>query len=261
MIDVLVVDDEPMARARLRRLVKAQPDLRLLGECASSVEALDAIRAKRPDVVFLDIDMPGMNGFDMISRVPEAERPLIVFVTAYEEFALGAFDLSAIDYLLKPFDPDRFATTLERIRARLREGATAPADAAPAGLPSLAALLDSLRAREREPVPERLVVRAGSELVFVPVRDIDWISAADNYVELHVGAETYLLRETLASVERRLEPAAFVRIRRDAIVNLARVRAVRTGNGQDADLVLRNGHILRLGRAYRSRVTERWQGA
>ena len=240
MIKVLVVDDEPVARARLRRLVEAEPDLRLLAECRNSDEALAAIAEHAPDVVFLDVDMPGTNGMDMIAHLPEAGRPLVVFVTAYQEFAVRAFELPAIDYLLKPYDPERFRAALERVRARLAEPVP--------------------QVREPERAPERLVVRARDEHVFVNVRDIDWISAADNYVEVHVGARSYFLRETLASVERRLEAASFVRIRRDAIVNGDRVRAVRTGADEDFEIVLHDGTTLRLGRAYRARLTERWQG-
>ena len=254
MIEVLIVDDEPMARSRLRRLVEAETDLNLVAECARGEEAVEAIRAHRPHAVFLDIDMPGMSGFEVIDALLPDERPLVVFVTAYDEFAVRAFELHALDYLLKPYDPERFATTLARLRERV--AAAAPLTSRP-DLASLAALLEEVRARG----PERLVVRSGQELVFVAVQDIDWIGAADNYVELHVGAQTHLLRETLASVERRLSPASFARIRRDAIVNLARVHAVRPGAGDDFEIVLHDGRTLPLGRSYRARVTERWQGS
>jgi two-component system LytT family response regulator len=158
----------------------------------------------------------------------------------------------ALDYLLKPYDPERFEAAVERVRRRVAEsgaGGGSPADA-------LAAFLDEVRARG----PERLVVRSGQEMRFVAVRDVDWIGAADNYVELHVGGEVHLLREPLSSVERRLSPASFARIRRDAIVNLSRVRAVRPGEDGEFEIVLHDGRTLRLGRSYRARVTERWQG-
>jgi two-component system LytT family response regulator len=256
MIDVLIVDDEPMARARLQRLVEGEADLRLRGEAARGDEAVAAIRAHRPDVVFLDIDMPGMNGFEVIESLAPDERPLLVFVTAYDEFAVRAFEVHALDYLLKPYDPERFAAAVARVRERLAASAAVGGAAPRADAASLAALLAQVRSRG----PERLVVRSGQEMVFVAVRDIDWIAAADNYVELHVGPQVHLLRETLASVERRLSPAAFVRIRRDAIVNLERVRAVRAGEDGDDQVVLHDGRTLRLGRSYRARVTERWQG-
>jgi two-component system, LytTR family, response regulator len=197
--------------------------------------------------------MPGMSGFEVIDALLPEERPFIVFVTAYDEFAVRAFEVHALDYLLKPYDPERFAAALARLRERVAAapGATTGADPA-----AIAALLEEVRARG----PERLVVRSGQELLFVAVRDIDWIGAADNYVELHVGSQVLLLRETLASVERRLSPASFARIRRDAIVNLARVRSVRPGEDDDFEIVLHDGRTLPLGRTYRARVTERWQG-
>lgn len=263
MIDVLIVDDEPLARARLRRLVSKENDLRLIGECANGGEAVAAIREGRPALVFLDIDMPDMSGFEVLDSLPPARRPAVVFVTAYDEFAVRAFEIHALDYLLKPFEAPRFAIALARARAHLAAGHT--------GVGALSALLEEVRARQRAIEgmmrsagpnhPHRLVVRSGHDLVFVQVRDIDWISAADNYVELHLGNVSHLLRETLTSVERRLDPARFLRIRRDAIVNLDRVRAVRNGATGEPEMILRSGTTLRLGRAYRARVTERWQGA
>jgi two-component system LytT family response regulator len=262
-IDVLVVDDEPLARARLKRLIEDESDLRLIGECVDGEEAIAAIRAGDPALVFLDVDMPDMTGFDVIEAIPPARRPAVVFVTAYDEFAVRAFEVHALDYLLKPFDADRFAATLARVRSQLattRDTTLAP----------LAALLEEVRARQqslerslrmpRAAWPERIVVRTGQELVFVRVRDVDWFSSADNYVELHIGRTAHLVRETLTNVERRLDPEHFVRIRRDAIVNLDRVRAVRIGETGEPEIVLQDGVTLRLGRAYRARVTERWQG-
>jgi two-component system LytT family response regulator len=257
MIDVIIVDDEPMARARLRRLVGHEADLRLRAECARGEEAVEAIRSHRPHVVFLDVDMPGMSGFDVVEAIPAAERPLVVFVTAYDEFAVRAFEVHALDYLLKPYDQERFATMLARVRERVAPRLNGAPAGAGADLAAMAAMLEEMRARG----PERLVVRSGQEMVFVAVRDVDWIEAADNYVELHVGTQVHLLRETLSSVERRLSPAAFARIRRDAIVNLERVRAVRPAEDGDFEIVLRDGRTLALGRTYRARVTERWQGA
>ncbi len=263
MIDVLIVDDEPLARARLRRLVEREPDLRLIGECVNGDEALAAIRAGAPRLVFLDIDMPDMTGFEVIEALPAQARPAIVFVTAYDEFAVRAFEVHALDYLLKPFDAARFTETLARARAQL----VAPDSH---GLGALTRLLEEMRSRQvaldralRRAQPswaERLVVRSGDELLFVRVADIDWLAAADNYVELHCGRTTHLVRETLAKVERQLDPERFLRIRRDAIANLDRARAVRPGVSGEPEIVMRDGTALRLGRAYRHRVTERWQG-
>jgi two-component system LytT family response regulator len=262
MISVMIVDDEPMARARLRRLVEKETDLTLVGEHGRGADAVAAIRKARPDVVLLDVDMPDMNGFEVIEALDPEERPLVVFVTAYDAFAVRAFDVHALDYWLKPYDPERFASALDRVRERLARaagggggGAGGSAAAASADRGALEAMLAEVRARG----PERIVVREGQEMVFVPVKDIDWIEAADNYVELHVAGRSHLLRETLAGVERRLSPARFARIRRDAIVNLERVRSVRPGDGGDDEIVLHDGRTLRLGRSYRAKITERWQ--
>ena len=263
MIEVLIAEDEPLARARLRRLVEDERDLKLLGECLNGREAITAIREGQPRLVFLDIDLSDMTGFDVLDALPPARRPAVIFVTAYDEFAVRAFEIHAVDYLLKPFDRARFADALARARAQI----AAPRDPA---LGPIVRLLEEVRAHQRSLEhalggrhpgwPERLVVRSGQELLFVQVKDLDWISAADNYVELHVGAATHLLRETLSGVERRLDPAQFIRIRRDAIVNLARVRSVRLGENGEPCVRLHDGTSLRLGRAYRARVTQRWQG-
>jgi two-component system LytT family response regulator len=263
MIDVVIVDDERLARARLRRLIEREPDLRLVGECANGQEAIDAIREGRPALVFLDIDMPDISGFDVLDALPASARPAVIFVTAHDEFAVRAFQVHALDYLLKPLEAARFRDAV----ARARTVVAGPGPARPA---SLGAVLEELRSWQRSVErsvrqqtarwPERLVVRNGRELEFVAVADLDWIGAADNYVELHAGTKVHLLRETMSGIEGRLDPRQFVRIRRDAIVNLARVKAVRPGANGEPDLVLRDGTTLRLGRAYRGRVTSRWQG-
>jgi two-component system LytT family response regulator len=264
VIDVLIVEDEPLARMRLRRLIEEERDLRLLGECLNGREALAAIHEGQPRLVFLDVGLPDMTGFDVLEALPPAKRPEVIFVTAYDEFAVRAFEVHAVDYLLKPFDRRRFAGALARARAQI----AAPLDPT---LGPIVRLLEEVRAHHRSLEralsageagwPERLVVRSGEELLFVQVSDLDWISAADNYVELHLTGSTHLLRETLSGVERRLDPAQFIRIRRDAIVNLSRVRSVRPGPDGEPLVVMQDGTSLRLGRAYRGRVTQRWQGA
>jgi len=256
-IDVLVVDDEPLARARLRRLVEEEPDLRLIGECVNGEEAVAAIRAASPRLVFLDVDMPDMTGFDVLEAVPATRRPAVVFVTAYDEFAVRAFEVHALDYLLKPFDASRFATTLARVRSQLRS----PRDAS---LEPLAALLEEMRTRQqslerslRQPGaawPERLVVRSGQELVFVRVRDIDWLSSADNYVELHTGGQTFLLRETISRLELKLDPTVFARIHRGTIVNIACIHQVLPATHGDFALLLQSGARLIASRTYAARL-------
>jgi two-component system LytT family response regulator len=263
LIEVLIVEGDPLTRDRLRRLVQGESDLRLLGECANGRDAIAVIRERRPGLIFLDVHMPDMSGFDVVEALPAGQRPAVVFVSAYDEFAVRAFEVRALDYLLEPVDRPRFADALARARAQIA-ASTHPAMA------PVTSLLEEIRSHQRtlermihrhgRSWPERLVVRSGQGLTFVRVRDVDWISSADNYVELHVGSAVHLLRETLSSTESRLDPERFVRIRRDAIVNLGRVRSVRPSAAGIPEIVLQDGTTLRLGRAYRARVTKRWQG-
>jgi two-component system LytT family response regulator len=200
---VVVVDDEPLGRERLRTLLAAEPHVRLVGEYATGEEALAAIAGDPPDVAFLDVQMPGTDGLALARRVAErvpADRsPVIVFVTAYSAYALEAFEVRATDYLLKPFDRSRFRDALERARERVGARAAAPC---------------------------RFVVRTGARLHLVPADDVDWIAGDGNYVRLHGGGRSHLVRETLKSVERRLDPARFVRIHRSAIVNVGRIASL-----------------------------------
>ena len=262
VIRTVVVDDEPLAREGLRVRLGREEDIEIVGEADDGPSAVNAVLTLRPDLVFLDVQIPGFDGFDVVSRTASTYLPTIIFVTAYDRYALQAFEVHALDYLLKPFDQARFSEAVARARAHIG----APRDPS---LRGVAALLEEVRARQRSiersmdrtPAawPQRLVVRDGPELRFVPVADVDWFGAADNYVELHVAGKMHLFRETLSNVERKLDPARFTRIRRDAIVNLERVRAVRPGETGELEVVLSDGTTLRLGRAYRDRMTERWQ--
>jgi two-component system LytT family response regulator len=231
---VLVVDDEPMARARLRRMLGAEHGVHILGECSNGDEAAAALGSLKPDVVFLDIQMPGMDGFGTLHRASSAWRPHVVFVTAFSEHAVDAFEHGAVDYLLKPYSRERLRVSLERARVALQRVASG------AG----------------ESFPERLPVPVGHRLRMVPVQSIDCVIAQLNYVELHVGAERLVLRETMAAMEQQLDPRHFARIHRSRIVRIAAVSEIETL--ESGRYVIRLGSGLRLssGPAYRDRVRQ-----
>src|SRR5262249_6127607 len=203
-IRTLIVDDEPLARERLRQLLERETEIELIGECADGRAAVEAIQKNSPELVFLDIQMPELDGFGVIEAINVEPAPVIVFVTAHDKFALRAFEVHAVDYLLKPFDRERFQTALGRAieRVRHREDQTVQQ--------RQAALLAELRPASKP--AERLAVKSAGRVIFVKLSDIDWIEAAHNYVELHVGKESHLLRETLNAIESRLPPDIFVRI-------------------------------------------------
>jgi len=243
---VLIVDDEPLARERIRTLAAREPDLDVVGECGDGRSAAEAIRRLAPDLVFLDIQIPELDGFAVLAEAGGGRLPLVIFVTAYDQYAVRAFEVHAVDYLLKPFDRRRFASALARARERLRKPA-APADFSR----ELRALLGTLAE------PARLAIRAPGGIQMVVARDIDWVEAAGNYVALHVGATSHLLRRTLGELEAELPAAHFLRIHRSAIVNLARIRELRAADHGDAVVVLAGGQELRLGRSYRAQLEKR----
>lgn len=248
-ISGLIVDDEPLARRKLRRLLRAAVDFEVVAEAANGAEAIEAMTALRPDVVFLDVQMPQIDGLDVIRAVPEAELPLVVFVTAYSRHAVKAFELQALDYLVKPFDKRRFAGTLQRVRERL-------AAADPQVAKRLLAALESMRSA---PVYlDRVLVRDSGSATLVPVGRIDWIEAYGNYVKLHTGDTTHLLRESMKALERQLDPTGFSRIHRSTIVNLDRVQQLNALFHGDYQVVLTDGTELRLSRSYRDRLRSSW---
>ena len=243
----LIVDDEPLARLRLRALLAQENDVVVIGECADGAAAIAEIEGLRPDVVFLDVQMPELDGFDVIEAVGPSRMPLVVFVTAYDQYALDAFRVRALDYLLKPFEDERFRDTLARARARLEETRQR-------GAPDsrLEALVADIAATRRH--VQRLVVRSGGRVFFLRVDDLDWIEAADNYVRLHVGRASHLLRETLKQLEQRLDPERFVRIHRSAIVNLDRIQELEPWFHGEYIVILRDGTRLRASRTFARRL-------
>ncbi len=234
-IKVLIVDDEPLARQRLQRLLRAEPDLTLLPACADGRAAVAAVREHRPDLLFLDVQMPEMNGFDVLAELGAAQTPAVIFVTAHDEFALRAFEAHALDYLLKPFGAERARVALERARTFLAGGSRRGFERQLAGL---------LRATAGERgVPTILVKKRGRVLVLRP-DEIDHVEAFGDYVRLHAGKDVHVLRATLAEMERRLGPAGFVRIHRSRLVNWRRVREYVDDREHDAEVVLTNGARL-----------------
>jgi two-component system, LytTR family, response regulator len=244
MISVLVVDDEPPARRRILSLLAEQPDLEVVGECGNGREAIAAILELRPDLVFLDVQMPEVNGFDVIETIGPAAMPVVVFATAYDEFALRAFDAHALDYLLKPFDQERFERTLERVRFELRRVRADGEDE------RLRALVRALRGEGAR--LERLPVRVGQRTRLIALDDVDYMEARSNYVRLHVGERSYLVRDTLSGLEARLDRERFLRIHRSLIVNRERVEEVESLFAGEYVLYLRGGVRLTSGRTYRA---------
>lgn len=228
-----VVEDEPPARLGLRTLLAADPEVDLVAECATAEEALRALRRTRVDVLFLDVQLARRSGFDLLEALGADKPPAVVFVTAHDHHAVRAFEVQAVDYLLKPYDDQRFAQALERARERLRQGkALAPAVAP----------------------PRTLVLKDGARAVFLREDEIDWIEAQDYYVEIHAGSAAHLHRETLQDLEARLDPARFVRIHRSAIVRIDRIRRLQALHSGDAAVVLRDGTELRVSRSRREAI-------
>jgi two-component system, LytTR family, response regulator len=233
-IRAAVVDDEPMARSNLRVLLGRDPEVELVSECGSGAEALREIRKKKPELVFLDVQMPECDGFDVLEQLGGDLPAALVFVTAYDQYALQAFEAGALDYLLKPFDNARFERALRRAKERIGQGRPARVS--------------------------RIAIKNAGEVLFLKIAEIDWIEAADYYVCLHVGAKTHLLRRSMAEVEKELDAGMFCRIHRSAIVNLERVRRLENGEDGGAEVVLSTGERLRLSRRYRREVQERMSG-
>lgn len=250
----LVVDDEPVARAGLRRLLEQDPDIEIVGEAGDGRAAVSAIRELEPDLLLLDVQMPEMDGFDVLDAVGADAVKAVVFVTAYDRFAIRAFEVEALDYVLKPFDDERFAIVLARAKRhvrRERDGDLAK---------RLSALLDRYETDgESRPAAAgpragglaRIMVKDGGRVFFLPVEDIDWIEAADYYARIHAGKSTHLIRESLASLEQSLDPTSFVRIHRSAIVNVNRVREIRPDWRNRPAVILASNESLPLSRSRR----------
>jgi two-component system LytT family response regulator len=244
----LLIDDEPLARERLRKLLENEADVELVGECADGASALAAIRREAPDLVFLDVQMPELDGFGVLAQLDPGRRPAVIFVTAHDQFALKAFDVHAVDYLLKPLDKGRLKTALRRAVDTLRQHQTGDLNA------KLTALLADVRPAGKSPPLERIAVKSSGRVIFVKVEEIDWVEAADNYVSLHVGGEEHLHRETMSSLEGQLPPGKFMRISRSTIVNVDRIKELQPLFHGEYAVILRNGTRLTLSRSYRDKL-------
>ena len=242
-IQTLIVDDEPLARDRLQKLLDAEPDVAVLGQCANGKDALKTICEKSPDLVFLDVQMPELDGFGVLAALQHEQMPVIIFVTAHDQFALKAFEVHAVDFLLKPFDRDRFQTALKRAKERIKQKRPGELDQ------RLAALIAEIKPEGA--TLERLAVKTSGRVLFIKTSDIDWIEAADNYVNLHVGNESHLHRETLTALAERLPPKKFMRISRSTIVNVDRIKELQPLFHGEYAVILRNGATLTLSRSYR----------
>ena len=229
-IRTVIVDDEPLARASLVALLSRDPEIVVMAECGSGSDAVEAVRALRPDLLLLDVQMPGCDGFDVLEQLGAAAPKAVIFVTAYDQYALKAFDAEALDYLLKPFDDARFVRALERAKAIVRG---------------------------RKSPERRMIVKSAGRVTILKVGEIEWIEAADYYACLHVGGRSHLLRRSLTELEDELDAETFCRIHRSAIVNLECVREVRTDANGEHEVVLRDGTNLRLSRSYREQLQER----
>lgn len=247
-IRTVIVDDEPLGRERIRTLLASDPEIEVVEECSDGRHAVAAIERSRPDLIFLDVQMPEMDGFAVLDAIAGDRMPAIIFVTAYDRYAVRAFEVHALDYLLKSFDRDRFQAALQRAKEEIRRSKTGVLNG------KLVGLLEDLQAKQKWLT--RLVVKSGGRIVFLRVDEIDWIEAADNYARIHAGRESHLIRETLQSLEERLNREKFLRIHRSTLVNLDRVRELQPLFHGDYLVKLNDGTELTLSRSYRDKLLE-----
>jgi two-component system LytT family response regulator len=234
-LEILIVDDTPLSRQRTRRYLADEPDIVIVGECGDAQSALDAIRAVKPNLLLLDVQMPGITGLGLIERLPQEGRPAVIFITAFDKFAVEAFAVEAVDYLLKPFDRTRLAQALAKARSLLER-----------------------RHAKADPVPvqylDRIAVKSVGRTVFVNTASIDWIETAGNYLSLHMGKDTELVRETLSQIEAKLDPRQFVRIHRSTIVRIDAVKVIQPLFNGDQSVILADGTRVVLSRSYRDKA-------
>jgi len=247
----IIADDEPLARERLRHFLEGEEQVRILAECNTGAEAVSAIEDHDPDLVFLDVQMPDLDGFGVLKKVNGGRSPAVVFVTAFDRYAARAFEEEAVDYVLKPFDRERVHKALERAVEHYQRRRIGEID------DHLDELLELARERSGERYPDRLTVRHGGSVTLVRVEDVDWIEAARNYVKIHAGGDCHTMRETLSHLESQLDPEQFLRIHRSTLVNVDRIQRIRPGYGSESVAELRDGTRLVISRACRrGRVRE-----
>lgn len=254
-IRALIVDDEPLARRTIRDLLTADPQVEIIGECGSGIEAVKFICKEPPDLIFMDIQMPGMNGFEALSRIEHERLPAIIFVTAFDQYALKAFEVHALDYLLKPFTDQRFEEALRQAKTNIELREINKLSQ------SLLALLAEQAGREaltpkRKSFLARFMIRSGGRVFFIKASDVDWIAADDYYIKLHVNDKSHLLRISMNELEEKLDPKRFLRIHRSTIINSDRVKELRQSPGGEYLVVLKNGTELKLSRSRREHLEE-----
>lgn len=247
-IRTLIVDDEPLARDRVKRFLRDEADIDVIGECGNGADAVSTIREKKPDLVFLDIQMPEKNGFEVIKSLNGKQLPTIIFVTAYDQYALQAFDVHALDYLLKPFNRERIHRSVTRAREQIEHKRIGSLDE------RLTSLIADLKTEKK--YLERLVVKSVGRVFFLKTEEIDWIEAAGNYVKLHIGRESHMIRETMNGIEAKLDPDIFLRIHRSTVVHIDRIKELHPMFSGDYAVILRDGTELALSRNYREHFLE-----
>lgn len=251
-IRAVIVDDEPFARERVRRLLDGDAEVEVVGECADGFAAVSLIEEQSPDLLFLDIQMPGRDGFGVLEEIDAEQTPVVVFLTAYDQYAVRAFEACALDYLLKPFDEERFERALVRAKNQLRRDGSVDEDADDTASPL--APRDAKGDGSHPPPLERFVVKAAGRIFFLKAGEVDWIEAYGNYVRLHVGKSAYILREAIGGIEACLDAARFLRIHRSSIVNVERIREMQPMFHGQYTVVLHDGTRLTLSRRYRGKL-------
>jgi two-component system, LytTR family, response regulator len=246
MIRTLIIDDVQLARERLKRCLAIEPDVQIVGECDNGTNAVESIRALSPDLIFLDVQMPALDGFGVLEALKGERVPVVVFVTAYNEYAIQAFDVNALDYLLKPVDCARLSKAVNRAKAHLAQ--PAPRDELAS---RFRAMLEDIKTGSK--YLKRLTIKLTGHTILLPTDEIDWIESYGNYLKVHAGRESHLIRGTMQSLEAKLHPETFVRVHRSAIVNIEKIKEIYPRSNGDQDLVLKNGQQLMLSRKYRDR--------
>jgi len=245
-IRVLVVDDEMLAREKIRTMVAGDPEIEIIGECVNGVEAIKAVQNLRPDLMLLDVQMPQVDGFAVLAALKSDHLPQVIFITAFDHYAVHAFEVHALDYLLKPFDRERFDAALEHAKAHIRGTRNGQLDQ------RILSLLKQIEADSK--YLERLVVKTGGRVFFLLTDEIDWIEAEGNYVNVHTAQKSYLLRESISSLEAQLDPKQFIRIHRSTIVNLRRIKELQPWSHGEYRVILQDGTQLTLSRNYRENL-------
>jgi two-component system LytT family response regulator len=246
-IRTLIVDDESLARERIREMLEADPQIEAVGDCANGKEAIEAIAKLKPDLIFLDVEMPGIDGFEVLESLDPASMPVVIFVTAYDQYAVRAFEIYALDYLLKPFDRERFEKSVTRAKEQLLRTSDTMSER----------ILSALEQIKTRPVHlERLVIKMNGHVFFIKAEEIDWLEAEGNYVRLHAGKESYLLRDTITALEAQLDPKQFLRVHRSAIVNVDRIQELQPWFHGEYRIIMGEGVQLTLSRSYREKLHE-----